>query len=104
MIWLSLALNYAGLAAFAATMDVHRSKLFRQTPSPRRCAALRIGGGALQLLALIVAILSAGPGIGVIEWIAGWAACGFALTLLLTLKPRWSPWPAVLLLLVTLVG
>lgn len=88
MIWLSLALNFAGLSAFALGMETHHRALFARPPAPARRRKLKTAGALLQTLSLSAAIITAGPGPGFVEWIAGLAAGGFALALLLSSRAR----------------
>jgi len=88
MIWLTLALSFAGLSAFALGMDVHHRAVFAHKPAPRLRRNLQAGGALLQSLSLALAILTAGFGVGFVEWIAGLAAGGFALSLLLSSRGR----------------
>ncbi|MDF3057045.1 MAG: hypothetical protein K0R17_1260 [Rariglobus sp.] len=87
MIWLSLALNYAGLLAFASVMDAHRHAFPRMAARNHR-VLLRIAGGVLQTAALACAIAANGIGGGLVLWIIGWATCGLTLSLFLSLRPR----------------
>jgi hypothetical protein len=84
MIWLSLLFNFAGLSAFALGTDVHHRAIFDQKPASARAQKLKAGGTLLLSLSLALAIATAGFGVGFVEWIAGLAACGFALALLLS--------------------
>lgn len=88
MIWLSLFLNFSGLAAFALGMESHHRAVLGRVPAPRLRLNLKALGAMLQAFALSVAILSAGFGVGFVEWIAGLAACGFGLALLLSSRAR----------------
>lgn len=101
--WLSLALNYLGLVAFAAALESHRHT-FSRAAVRRRPGLLRVGGGALQAAALALAFAAGGSGGGWVLWIAGWAPCGFALTLVLAFRPRWWPAPAFVALALAAVA
>lgn len=85
---LSLAFNFFGLVAFAATMESHRHTFHRAPAGKRRLVVLRVAGGLAQLAALTLAIVAYGPGAGFVAWIIGWAICGFALTLFLARRAR----------------
>lgn len=88
MIWITLLLNFTGLTAFACGMNAHHRAFFAHAPTPRARRRFKALGVMLQSFALSAAIVTAGLGVGFVEWIAGLAACGFALTLLLSARPR----------------
>lgn len=86
MIWLSLALNLAGLVAFALGMEVHHRAVLGRAPSAATRLNFKTLGAMLQSFSLAAAIFSAGFGTGFVEWIAGLAACSFGLALLLSAR------------------
>lgn len=89
MIWLSLVFNFAGLALLALTMEAHRhAPAILRHKTPRGRATRIVAGCLAQGAALELAIAEAGAAVGVVEWIVGVAVCGFALTLLLSIKRR----------------
>ena len=100
MIWLSLALTYAGLAVFALGMEAHHRAVFARAPGARLRSGARMAGGVLLVLALVASVVAVGAGLGAVEWMIGLSASGFALTLVLAFRPRWWAWPVPILLTV----
>lgn len=68
---LSVALiGYAGFAALCLAMDKHASELLGRKPGKAALCGLRIGGWALLLVSLVVAVQMRGWAHGLVEWIA----------------------------------
>ncbi len=103
MIWLTLALNYAGIALFAVTMEAHRGRI-PDTFVRTKPTGLRLTGIAAQTIALITTIPATGLVNGCVQWVIGWMACAYVFTFLLALKPRWWTWPAIALTLAAAVA
>lgn len=102
MIWLSLAFNYLGLAAFAATLESHRRTFARAAALIRPTGLFAIGGG-LQAAALAAAFPSREIAAGLVLWAVGWAVCGLILSLLLAFRPRSWPLPVIGFLAIAIV-
>ncbi|HSI08961.1 MAG: hypothetical protein ACAH89_03970 [Rariglobus sp.] len=103
MIWLSLACNYLGLAAFAAALESHR-RTFPRLSACIRPPGLFAIGGVLQAAALIAAFPSREVAAALVLCAVGWAVCGLILSLLLAFRSRSWPLPAVLLLLIAIAN
>ncbi len=101
MIWLSLACNYLGLVAFAASLESHR-RTFPRISTRIRPPALFAIGGVLQAAALIAAFPSREVTAALVLCAVGWAVCGLILSLLLAFRPKAWPLPAVLLVLIAI--
>lgn len=99
MIWLSLALNYTGIALIAATMEAHRKRLPAWLVH-RHPLGLRIAGIAAHLAALTIPLLRHEDAAG--AWligIVGWTVCAFLFSCVLSLHARAWFWPMIGLLL-----
>ncbi len=86
---LILALH-AGFALMALSQDRHRRTLGVATPlSRRRALVLRIAGGTLIALGLLMALWRDGPGFGPLLWITLLSVAALAVTAIVTWRPRW---------------
>jgi hypothetical protein len=101
MIWLSLAFNYLGLAAFAAALESHR-RTFARAATRIRPSGLFAIGGILQAAALAAAFPQREIAAGLVLWAVGWAVCGLLLSLLLAFRPQSWPLPAIGFLVVAI--
>lgn len=103
MIWLSLALNYTGIALIAATMEAHH----RRMPASLvrlRPLGLRAAGIGAHLAAFAVPFLRHEDATGAfLIWIIGWMACAFTFSCVLSLHARGWFWPIIVLMLALIV-
>lgn len=96
----SLACFALGLAAFAAlslAMERHRAQALR-ADMHRLVSPLAYRAGAWLLLLACVALCvraCGGVGVGLVFCCAVLCAAGWAVTLLLSYRPRWLPWVGV---------
>lgn len=102
MSWLAFAQAYTAMLAFALAMPTHHQAVFQRAPKRHRTWRWRTAGVALCVGSLAAAKLTLDWQIGIVLWIAMLALSGFALTQFLAFAPRWSPAPAVGLLLLGL--
>jgi len=100
---LAALLAYAALAALALGMNRHHRTVFERDLPLRGRTPLRIAGGSLLALSLVTDLLAQGPELGPVAWCAQLAVAGFALTILLTFRPRWWAAPLALLAVLALV-
>ena len=93
-----LFLGFAALAAFALAMPLHaRAGFGREVPAGRR-RLFRAAGWRVVAGLLVVAIWRHGWAVGITYGIASLAVTGFAVTLVLTYRPRVLPLLAVVTL------
>ncbi|MDH0646625.1 DUF3325 domain-containing protein [Pseudomonas sp. GD03858] len=68
---LAIALiGFAGFAGLCLAMDKHFSDLLGRKPTAFQLRALRLGGWALLLLSVVLAVHWRGWALGLVEWIA----------------------------------
>ena len=98
MNWLSLALAYSALAAFALAMEAHHRAVFARAPSPRGRRLARIFGAGLLVASTATAASASASGLGGgLAFVAvAVAVAGFGLSLVLTLRPGLWALPAIL--------
>lgn len=88
----AIAVAYVGLLCLAlATRRVRHAMLLPQAATPR---VLRIAGGLLIALSLLMSMTHLGVAIGIVAWIAVLGVAAVALVLLLSRSPRAAFWTA----------
>ena len=95
MNWLALAIAYLALAAFALAMEAHHHAVFARPPTPTRRRFARLAGTSLLAASGAVSATHLGLAHGLAFLAVATAAGGFALALVLALRPRWWPLPAL---------
>lgn len=91
---LAATFAYSALAALALAMRRHYRTVFNREANAKARLTWRLVGWALIIISLLVELQADGPGLGIVAWIIGLAVAGFALTFILTYKPRWWFVPA----------
>ncbi|WP_296264542.1 DUF3325 domain-containing protein [Pseudomonas sp. UBA6562] len=81
-------MGFAGFAALCLAMEKHFKELLKRSPDARRGKALRLGGWALLLTSLSLAVHLRGWAHGLVEWIAVSMAGVAAWVFVLPYRPR----------------
>ncbi|UVM17568.1 DUF3325 domain-containing protein [Pseudomonas sp. B21-023] len=63
-------MGFAGFAGLCLAMDKHFNELLGRKPTASQQRAMRVGGWALLLLSLALAVQLRGWALGLVEWIA----------------------------------
>ena len=83
-----LLASLAGFVALALAMDKHCKHLLRRVLPPRWLQVLRIAGGSLLVLALMLSFEHLGWSVGAVAWLGWLTVAGIVLVFYL---PKW-PW------------